>query len=299
MSEPRMRPRARWHPYALLLPTVLVLGTFFVYPLVLGFYRSFYRWDLLAEPVYVGLGHYASLLGSGELIAIVGRTFGYSLVVVLCSMTLGLALAVWLNREGTLYAFVRGAIFSAYIVSWVAVGLLWLWLLDGDAGIVAALLRAIGVTDTSLLGDPDTALWALAAVTVWKITGYAMVIFLAGLQDIPTSVLEAAALDGAGPWARFRHVTWPLLWPTAAFVGTTSLILSFQAFDIVRVMTQGGPIRSTTIFVYAIYEQVFLNLRVGRASALTVVFFLFLVALTLLQLWAWRRARRVAGGGAA
>ena len=157
----------------------------------------------------------------------------------------------------------------------------------------------IGITDTALLSDPDTALWALAAVTVWKITGYAMVIFLAGLQDIPRSVLEAAALDGAGPWARFRHVTWPLLWPTAAFVGTTSLILSFQAFDIVRVMTQGGPIRSTTIFVYAIYEQVFLNLRVGRASALTVVFFLFLVALTLLQLWAWRRAGRAAGEGSA
>ncbi len=299
MSEPRMRPRAAWHPYALLLPTVLVLGTFFVYPLLLGLYRSFFRWDLLAEPVFVGVGHYRSLFASGELVEIVGRTLGYSVVVVALSMTLGLTLAVWLNRQGTVYALVRGAIFSAYIVSWVAVGLLWLWLLDADAGVVAALLRGIGITDTALLSDPDTALWALAAVTVWKITGYAMVIFLAGLQDIPRSVLEAAALDGAGPWARFRHVTWPLLWPTAAFVGTTSLILSFQAFDIVRVMTQGGPIRSTTIFVYAIYEQVFLNLRVGRASALTVVFFLFLVALTLLQLWAWRRAGRAAGEGSA
>lgn len=293
-----MRPRAAWHPYALLLPTVLVLGTFFVYPLILGVYRSFFRWDLLAEPVFVGAAHYRSLLASGELIDIAGRTFGYSVVVVSLAMTFGLTLAVWLNRAGTVYAFVRGAVFSAYIVSWVAVGLLWLWLLDGDSGIVAVLLRAAGLSDTALLSDPDTALWALAAVTVWKITGYAMVIFLAGLQDIPKSVLEAAALDGAGPWNRFRHVTWPLLWPTAAFVGTTSLILSFQAFDIVRVMTQGGPIRSTTIFVYAIYEQVFLNLRVGRASALTVVFFLFLVALTLLQLWAWRRAGRAAGSAA-
>ena len=133
---------------------------------------------------------------------------------------------------------------------------------------------------------------ALAAVSVWKITGYAMVIFLAGLQDIPKSVLEAAALDGATPWKRFWHVTFPLLRPTAAFVATTSLILSFQAFDIVRVMTQGGPVSSTTVFVYAIYEQVFMNLRVGRASALTVVFFLLLVGLTLLQLWAWRLAGR-------
>jgi ABC-type sugar transport system permease subunit len=290
-----MRPRQAWHPYALLGPTLLVLGTFFVYPLLLGLYRSFFRWDLLTEPVWVGAGHYRSLLQSGELLDILGRTLGYSVVVVSFSLVLGLFLAVALNRTGTLYAVVRGSIFSAYIVSWVAVGLLWLWLLDADAGIVAALFRALGLGRVAWLSDPDTALLALAGVTVWKITGYAMVIFLAGLQDIPKSVLEAAALDGAGPWRRFRHVTWPLLWPTAAFVGTTSLILSFQAFDIVRVMTQGGPVRSTTIFVYAIYEQVFLNLRVGRASALTVVFFLFLVALTLFQLWAWRRAHRVGG----
>jgi sn-glycerol 3-phosphate transport system permease protein len=136
------------------------------------------------------------------------------------------------------------------------------------------------------------ALFALALVSVWKITGYSMVIFLAGLQDIPASLLEAAALDGAGPFRRFVHVTWPLLRPSAAFVGTTSLILSFQAFDVVRVMTQGGPVKSTTVFVYAIYEHVFVNLRVGRASALVVVFFAFLLALTGLQLWAFGRARR-------
>src|SRR6185436_386080 len=109
-----------------------------------------------------------------------------------------------------------------------------------------------------------------------------------GLQDIPQSLHEAAALDGAGPVRRFVHVTWPLLRPSAAFVGTTSLILSFQAFDVVRVMTQGGPVKSTTIFVYAIYEHVFVNLRVGRASALTVVFFLFLLILTVFQLWVFR-----------
>ena len=140
------------------------------------------------------------------------------------------------------------------------------------------------------LGNPRVVLFTLAGVTVWKITGYAMVIFLAGLQDVPRSVLEAAALDGAGPWQRFRYIVWPLLRPTATFVATTSLILSFQAFDIVRVMTQGGPVRSSTIFVYAIYEQVFVNMRVGRASALTVVFFVLLLGLTGLQWWLWRKS---------
>jgi sn-glycerol 3-phosphate transport system permease protein len=136
--------------------------------------------------------------------------------------------------------------------------------------------------------------YAIAGVTIWKIAGYSMVLFLAGLQSIAPEVLEAAALDGASRRQRFFRVTWPLLRPTAVFVVTTSLIASFQVFDVVRVMTQGGPVRSTTLLVYAIYEQVFLNLRVGRASALIMVFFALLLLLTLLQLWAFRRREEVA-----
>lgn len=287
-----MRPARPWHPFALLLPTVAVLGLFFIYPLLLALYRSLFAWDLLTPPRFVGTAHYRVLLASGELGEIALRTLGYSVVVVVCSLALGLALAVALNRPGPLFAFVRGAVFSAYVVSWVAVALLWLWILDADAGLLTRSLQAVGLPTANWLGDPDVALYTLAGVSIWKITGYAMVIFLAGLQDIPPSLIEAAALDGAGPWRRFWHVTWPMLRPTAAFVGTTSLILSFQAFDIVRVMTQGGPIRSTTVFVYAIYEQVFLNLRVGRASALTVWFFGLLLLLTAVQLWAWRMASR-------
>lgn len=286
-----LAPARRWHPYALLLPTALVLGLFFLVPLGLAAYQSLFSWDLLTEPRWVGGANYGALWRSGDLVAIAGRTLAYSAVVVSISLTLGLSLALALNREGRFYAFVRGAIFSAYVVSWVSVGLLWLWILDGEAGVISRTLRAVGLPTRAWLSDPNVALYSLAGVTVWKITGYAMVIFLAGLQDIPKSVLEAAALDGATPRKRFVHVVWPLLRPTVAFVGTTSLILSFQAFDIVRVMTQGGPVRSTTIFVYAIYEQVFINLRVGRASALVVAFFVLLVGLTLLQLWAWRRTR--------
>jgi len=283
-----MRAARSWHPYALLAPTMVVLGLFFIYPLLLAGYRSLFAWDLLTPPRFVGLEHYRVLHQTGELWDTALRTLGYSAVVVTVSLVLGLALAVALNRRGTLFAFVRGAVFSAYVVSWVAVALLWLWILDADAGVLTRALRAVGLPTANWLGDPDVALFTLAGVSIWKITGYAMVIFLAGLQDVPKSLHEAAALDGAGPWRRFQHVTWPLLRPTAAFVGTTSLILSFQAFDIVRVMTQGGPIRSTTVFVYAIYEQVFLNLRVGRASALTVWFFALLLVLTCVQLWAWR-----------
>jgi sn-glycerol 3-phosphate transport system permease protein len=280
----------------MLAPTAFVLGLFFLYPLALSAKQSLYAWDLLTPPRYVGLHNYASIVRTGELAGTMLRTLAYSAVVVGLSVTLGLALAVALDRPGRVYAFVRGAVFSAYVVSWVAVALLWMWILDADGGLLTAALRALHLPTRNWLGDPSIALYTLAAVSVWKITGYAMVIFLAGLQDIPASLHEAAALDGAGPWRRFVHVTWPLLRPSAAFVATTSLILSFQAFDVVRVMTQGGPIKATTIFVYAIYEHVFVNLKVGRASALIVAFFVLLLALTGLQLWAFRRSAPASRG---
>lgn len=283
-----MRPRAPWHPWAMLGPSIAILLVFFVFPILLAAYQSLFAWDMLTPPEFVGTRNYEALAQDGELFRIAGRTLLFSVIVVAGSMSLGLGLAVLLNRSGRFFGFVRASIFSAYVVSWVAVALLWMWILDPDSGAIAAALRALHLPKFGFFGDPSSALPTLAAVTVWKITGYSMIVFLAGLQSVPKSLLEAAALDGAGPVARFRYVVWPLLRPTAAFVATTSLVISFQAFDVVRIMTQGGPAKSTTLFVYAIYEQVFLNLSVGKASALTVVFFVVLLALSVAQLRAFR-----------
>lgn len=284
-----MHPRSRFDPVWMLAPTLLLLAVFFVYPLAYAAYLSLFEWDLLTPARYVGAAHYVGLVESGELWRVFGRTLLFSLVVVVGSMAAGLGLAVALNRPTRFAAFVRGAVFSAYVVSWVSVALLWLWVLDADAGALTVLVGIVGIPTLDWLGSPSTALYTLAAITIWKIAGYSMVLFLAGLQDVPPSVLEAAALDGAPRFTRFWRVTWPLLRPTAAFVGTTSLIASFQVFDVVRVMTQGGPVQATTVFVYSIYEQIFMNLRVGRASAEVVLFFFVLLGLTALQLLAWRR----------
>jgi ABC-type sugar transport system permease subunit len=284
-----LKPSSRLAPYALLAPTLLLLGVFFVYPLGVAAKQSFYAWDLLTLPRFVGLDNYRALVESGELADSIWTTTLYSVVVVTGATVTGLLLALALDRPGRVASFVRGAIFSAYVVSWVSVGLLWLWLLDADAGAVNRAFVALGLPGANFLGDPGLALYTLAAVTIWKIAGYAMVLFLAGLQSISPEVLEAASLDGAGRVTRFFKVTLPLLRPTMAFVVTTSLILSFQVFDVVRVMTQGGPVRSTTVLVYAIYEQIFLNLRVGRASALVMVFFALLLALTVLELAFFQR----------
>jgi ABC-type sugar transport system permease subunit len=283
-----MRPRSKAHPWLMLGPSLAAWGLFVFLPLALAAYNSLFSWDMLTEPTYVGGANYAALSENGELSRILGRTLLYSVLVVAGSMSLGLGLALLLDRPGRLYGFVRGAIFSAYVVSWVAVALLWVLLLDPDRGVAAKALIALHLPRIGFLTDPKAALPTLAAVTVWKITGYAMVVFLAGLRSVPKSLLEAAALDGASALSRFRYVTWPLLRPTAAFVATTSLIVSFQAFDVVRIMTQGGPAKSTTLFVYAVYEQVFMNLSVGRASALAVIYFVVLCMLAALQMRAWR-----------
>jgi ABC-type sugar transport system permease subunit len=269
-------------------PTLALLVVFFLLPIVVAGYESLFAWDLLTPPRFVGTANYAALASHGQLLHIALRTLGYSALVVAGTMSLGLGLALLLDRPGRFFGFVRSSVFSAYVVSWVAVALLWMWMLDGNGGIVGKLLHAIGAPPVALLGDPTWALPALALVGVWKLTGYAMIIFLAGLQSVPRSLLEAAQLDGAGAWSRLRHVTFPLLAPTAAFVATTSLVTSFQAFDVVRIMTQGGPARATELFVYAIYEQIFLDLSVGKASALTVVFFALLLGVAALQLRVWR-----------
>jgi len=276
-----VKPSRPSDPYWMLLPTLLLLFVFFVFPLGMLVEHSLFSWDLLTPARYVGLGNYRSLLRSGELWQTFCTTLSMSTAVVLGSMSAGLGLAVLLDRPGRWAAFVRSAVFSAYVVSWVSVGLLFLWLLDADSGIFASVWRIFAAGRApQWLADPALAPWAVAGVTIWKITGYALVIFLSGLQDVPQSILEAAQLDGASKARRFASVTWPLLRPTTLFVGTTSLIASFQLFDVVRVMTQGGPVRSTTVFVYAIYEQLFLDLRVGRASAEAVVFFGILLLLT-------------------
>jgi sn-glycerol 3-phosphate transport system permease protein len=284
-----MRPSHRFDPVWMLAPTLFLLCVFFFYPLGLSIFHSFYAWDLLTPPRFVGLDNYRHLLTSGALAELFVTTSVVSVTAVSGSMLIGLALALAVNRKGRLAAFVRSSVFSAYVVSWVSVGLLFLWLFDADAGMASALGRALGMGKLGLLADPKTAPYALAFVVIWKIAGYAMVLFLTGLQSIPPSVLEAAALDGAGRLSRLRYVILPLLRPTTAFVLTTSLILTFQAFDVVRVMTQGGPVRSTTVFVYSIYEQMFMHLRVGRASAEVVIFFVILLIFTLLELLAFRR----------
>jgi sn-glycerol 3-phosphate transport system permease protein len=280
--------------WGLIAPSLLLFALVYLYPVAYSAWVSFYEWDLATPARYVGLQNYRALL-SAEFWEVITNTVVYSGGVVVLSQGLGLILAIGLNNRTRLGAFFQASIFSSYVVSWVAVSLLWIWLLDPQYGLVAYLLGVVGLPAVNWLGDHRIALWSLVLVTVWKTVGYPLVIYLAGLQAIPGDLYEAAALDGADGWQRFRHVTWPLLTPTSLFLLITLTVASFQGFDIVRIMTQGGPVTATVIYVYYIYEQAFEYFKLGKASAAVVVFFTLIVLLTLLQWLLFRRRLHYTG----
>jgi sn-glycerol 3-phosphate transport system permease protein len=284
----RRARREAWLGYALVAPSLALFGLVYLYPVAYSAYVSVFQWDLMTPKRYVGVENYRQLW-SAEFGEVLVNTALYSGGVVVLALGLGLALALALNHRGVLSAALQGCIFTSYIVSWVAVSLLWIWMLDPQYGLVTYGLRLVGLRPVNWLGSPRIALWTLVLVTVWKTIGYPLVIYLAGLQAIPGDFYEAAALDGATGWNRFRFITWPLLSPTTLFLVVTLTIASFQGFDIVKIMTQGGPITATMIYVYYIYEQAFQYFRLGKASAAVVVFFALILLLTLLQWLVFRR----------
>jgi len=284
----RRARRDAWLGYALVAPSLALFGLVYLYPVAYSAYVSVFEWDLMTPKRYVGLANYR-VLASAEFGEVLVNTALYSGGVVALSLGLGLVLALLLNHRGALSAALQGCIFSSYIVSWVAVSLLWIWMLDPQYGLVTYGLRLVGLRPVNWLGSPSVALWTLVLVTVWKTLGYPLVIYLAGLQAIPGDFYEAADLDGATGWNRFRFITWPLLSPTTLFLVVTLTIASFQGFDIVKIMTQGGPVTSTMIYVYYIYEQAFQYFRLGKASAAVVIFFALILLLTLLQWLVFRK----------
>jgi sn-glycerol 3-phosphate transport system permease protein len=284
----RRARRDAWLGYALVGPSLALFGLVYLYPVAYSAYVSVFEWDLMTPKRYVGLANYRELW-SAEFGEVLVNTALYSGGVVVLALGLGLVLALLLNNPSALSAGLQGCIFSSYIVSWVAVSLLWIWMLDPQYGLVTYGLRLVGLRSVNWLGSPQVALWTLVLVTVWKTIGYPLVIYLAGLQAIPGDFYEAAALDGATGWNRFRFITWPLLSPTTLFLVVTLTIASFQGFDIVKIMTQGGPITSTMIYVYYIYEQAFQYFRLGKASAAVVIFFALILLLTLLQWLVFRK----------
>ncbi|MGD6879601.1 carbohydrate ABC transporter permease [Bacillus infantis] len=268
-------------PYGMIMPSIAIFGLFFIYPILYMIYLSFHDWNFVS-PVkdFVGIGNFKALFAEREFIEVMQNTFTYTALTVSLTVAVSLLLALWLNRQGALYGFVQGAIFSPHIISLVSVSMLWMWLMDTDYGLLNWFLNLFGIANVPWLTDPGTSLFSLVIVAVWKGIGFNTLIFIAGLQSIPKDIYEAAELDEANKARTFFKLTLPMLSPTLFFLTIISLIASFQVFETIAIMTQGGPINSTNTFVFYIYEYGFRFFKIGYASAAGVLLLILVSLLT-------------------
>ena len=279
----------------LLLPSLLGMFTFLMLPIASSFVLSFSSWDLIGDIEWVGLANYAKALGDPAVLGALRNTLAFILGYLPAVVVLALGLALLLNRKLRGRTFFRAVYFVPVVTSWVAVSLIWKWLLNPQYGLVNFALGLIGIDGPGWLFDPAWAMAGIVITTVWKDIGFVTVIYLAGLQDIPEHLYEAAALDGATPWQRFWGITFPMLMPTTFFVTTISLISSFQVFDQVYVMTGGGPAGATSVMVELIYKNAFSYFQMGYASTISWILFALIFVVTVAQQMLQKRVDRSDG----
>src|SRR5690349_17822227 len=268
-----------------LLPSLAGLLVFLIVPMLSSLALTFYEWDPLLPThfTFLGLDNYISLLNDRDFWTALLHTLLFIAGYIPLVMLTGLGVAVLMNQKLVGRAFFRGAFFMPVVSAGVAVALLWTWIFSPKFGIVNHWLGLIGITGPAWLYDPNWAMPAIILTSVWKDTGFIMVLFLAGLQSIPQDYYEAAALDGANGWAKFRYITLPLLSPTVFFTLIISLINSFQVFDQVWIMTEGGPAGATSVLVEQIVNNSFRYGRMGYAATLSWVLFLIVFGVTIFQ----------------
>jgi multiple sugar transport system permease protein len=281
----RMRPETR-NGYLFLLPSMTVLSIFVFWPIVQSVILSFQKWQFGSKTSnWAGFSNYERMINDERVWGALTNTLEYTAVVVPFSLLISLSLALALNEKIPGRSLLRAGFFLPVIASFAVVAIVWRFLLNPDIGLIAHWSRDLGIPTRSWLRDYRYAMPAVMMVSIWKVVGFNMVILLAGLQSIPETYYEAAKVDGANRWIRFRHVTIPLLKPTWTFVLIISIISSFQVFDQVWVLTpRGGPLFSTGTMVTYIYYQGIELLDVSYAASIGVVLFIIVFILTMIQL---------------
>ncbi|WP_079132740.1 carbohydrate ABC transporter permease [Streptomyces nanshensis] len=260
-------------------PDALGLALFVGLPMVLSVVLSFFQVSGFGSYEFVGLGNYARMVDDPLFWDSMRTTAVYVIVLVPTLFVVSLGLGLLVRQRIPAVGFFRTLFFLPYVISLVVVGVLWRFMLDDQVGVVNKSLRAMGFEGHSWLGDPSTALYSVIAVFVWVMMGYYMIIFLAGLQEIPREYYEAARIDGAGPWTQFRTITWPLLRPTSFFVLLMSTVAAITGgFELIFVITEGGPANSTSLAIFYIYQQAFIFGEYGYASAMGTALVLVMIA---------------------
>jgi multiple sugar transport system permease protein len=267
-----------------LTPALLFFALFVGFPVVYSFYLSFHEWNMMApRPTWIGGENYAELLRDQLFLRSLLQTTLFTLGITACIVVFSMATAILLDQKLKQIQLYRTIYYLPAVTSVVAIGIVWLWIFDPQYGLINQLLRSAGILGPRWLADQKLALPALIMTAAWRNIGYFATIFLAGLQGIDAMYYEAARIDGAGAWGCFRRITLPMLRPTTLFVVIMSVILSFQVFALVYVMTGGGPAGATSVIVFYLYQQAFTYFRMGYACAVGYVLFGIIFTLTLLQ----------------
>jgi multiple sugar transport system permease protein len=269
--------------WALVLPAFLGFAVFYAWPTLRAIEISFTDWNLLREPKFIGLENYARMIEDGKFWNGMKLSVYYVLLNIPMQVVLGLFLAVAMDRMSR-SLFVKSVVLLPYLLSNVLVAMVWLWMLDPTLGMVNKLITTVGFDSQPFFGDADQALLTVAAVNIWRHMGLCAMLFLAGMQNIPRHLYEAASLEGATEWQMFWRITLPLLRPVMVFVLVTSVTGSFQIFDTIAVTTNGGPLDSTRVIVHYIVQNAFSFYKMGYASAMSMTLCVVMLLYTLVQM---------------
>lgn len=268
-----------------LFPSAAIFAVFVFFPLAYTLWLSSTDWNLISPEIkFIGFKNYARLASDPLFWKVLANTVVFSAFTVGASVALGLFIAVSINRKIAGRTLYRTCIFLPYVTATSAMALVWLWIFDPKYGFVNMVCKAIGFSGPEWLASTSWAMPAIVIMSIWRFTGYIMLLYLGGLQGINGELLEAASVEGAGKTAIFWKITFPLLSPTTLFVIITTLITMLQNFETVYIMTQGGPVNSTNMLVLYIYQNAFQFFEAGYASAISVVLFAVMILLTLVQL---------------
>jgi multiple sugar transport system permease protein len=268
--------------YICVLPWIIGFLAFYLGPIIASFYFSLTKWDLITPPQWIGFDNYVRIFTRDKLfLQSLKVTLTYTLAYVPLDLILGLLIALLLNRPLRGIGFFRTIFYLPSVLTGVAYVVMWMWVFNPQVGLVNTLLSYIGIKGPRWFLDPHFALWALVMMSIFQV-GRSMVIFLAGLQDVPRELQEAASIDGANSWQRFWKITLPMMTPSILFNLIFGLIMTFQSFTNVYVATNGGPLDSTLFYVLYLYKKAFDHLEMGYASALAWILFLLVLLCTLL-----------------
>jgi ABC-type sugar transport system permease subunit len=298
-ATPRVRkkPKINWTPYLFLIVPLLVYLVWIIGPMLYTFYLSLTSWDGISpELKFIGIKNFDTLFDS--LKNVLPSAFEYSLinnlkwlvVFITVPTVIGLGLAILLNQNIKGDRFFKVGIYLPQVLSFVVIALIWSWIYNPRYGLINSFLFRIGVEDPpGWLADKSLATWSIIAAAVWRQVGYVMILYLAGLKNIDPSLIDASKVDGANSWQRFRHVVLPLLAPVTTIVVVISVIDSLRTFDLVQIMTRGGPANASSVLANLMYIQAFNNYKFGLGAATAVV--LFFISLFFIVIYLWRVMR--------